>query len=225
MTTTPPARSPPAAPPAVSGADEPRTRAVCVIVLNVHAPSSALVALLVGEPNRSAGVSSTGAEPGLPWTAPMGSRRNEPVAEQARNELDEELHLQVEAAQLRDGARFASERVAVGNYVQAVFVARRPFETGCAGFTQRQFLERRERCRSELCGPCFFETTSMAAVPVASLLADATLETSCARDVDGVELALRGEFALMLRHEGVRARLSEALEAFEAAREPADRER
>ena len=47
------------------------------------------------------------------YTLPMGERTHDrPAAEQARVQLDEELHLQIEAAQLRDQLKEAKKSVA-----------------------------------------------------------------------------------------------------------------
>jgi MFS family permease len=85
------------------------------------------------------------------WTCPMGGRKFEPVAAQAAAELDEELHLQVSPARLRDAAHFACERVPFhgGAVLHVVFVARRAGEAACADFSRQRFLEARRACAAQ----------------------------------------------------------------------------
>ena len=191
-------------------------RAVSVVLLNAYSKGAkrALTAFLVCE---------KGDEGAPMWTCPMGGRKFEPVAAQAAAELDEELHLQVAPARLRDAAHFACERVPFhGGAVQhAVFVARRVGEAACAGFSRQRFLEARRACAAQGKPHQYFETTAMAHVSVARLLEAPVLATGRVLDVDGAQLELRKEFRSLLAHAGVRSRLSEALATYsEAAAAP-----
>ena len=98
----------------------------------------------------------------------------------------------------------------------AVFVARRTGEAGCASYSRAAFAAERAACAAAGLPGCFFETDAMTHVPISELLADAAGQHRRARDIDGAELELRDVFASLLRHAGVRARLRDALDAYNA---------
>ena len=189
-------------PPGAAAVEEPSVRGVTVLLLNDynHAASGKrmLTAFLVCEY----------IDGERKWTAPMGARKFEPIAAQAAAELDEELHLQIAPAQLREAGRFACERVPFhgGAVQQAVFVARRPGEAGCAAHTRLRFMQARQACVAQGKGHCFLETIGMAHVPVELLLAEAVLASHRVADADGAECELRREFAHLLAHARVLGR-------------------
>ena len=191
--------------------EDPAVRGVAVILLNSYYKAGGareLTSFLVR------GVH------GHHYTLPMGERTHDrPAAEQARVQLDEELHLQIEAAQLRDGARFACEHVPFGDegHDVAVFVARETGLANCSGYSRERFLLARQQCADQHKHPSYFEMDRMAHVPIAELLAPSAVQEGKVRDIDGAEMCLRDKLVLILKNEGVRARLQEARAAFAAA--------
>ena len=163
----------------------------------------------------------------LVWGLPMGSYRLSPgadVADQASNELDEELHFPISAARMRDPSAFRRVDVPHDAHMSAsksstFFVSLQPGEGGCGHYTRAEFQHRRVARKALVDAGqlphCYKVTKAMTHVPVANLLHAQCAATGRCLDIDGNELVLRDVlWTSVLRNEAFRAALGEVLGAY-----------
>ncbi len=142
-------------------------------------------------------------------------------AQKAAEELEEELHLEIDRPELLGNAEHFC-RVDVNSEYQdpthhmAFFVSRMPNEGGCKGFSREKFKDGLKADWNK--GHSFQETRAMAHVPVENLLRVAVpvddRDIYC-EDIDGTRLLLRPVLKKLLRNKDFCMALQLALKYYD----------